>query len=316
MHAMKPLLFRTAYDSSDIDEEDLSEWVPTERRGPKHKKVQAKAKKQRNVIRSRKDDLQMSVSTVKMSPSMHAVDAAKGVIWNSFLDRTWSLSGASISSIFCLGDWLRPPTEGDRLEREHCIFHRLMRSRLWHSSSHAMSLDPEFASARVKWLDFGSVENILGFRYLKGYKIRYDRTQWCQRSQFWRSGSCPLAMIMQYDGNHLFLCAFVTTVLIIYIYSLLLWKLNTRHFALFCFMSEEQQARASPLMFVSRILLKKTPDRLVHNTERDWEVLILVPWRKDWGVVWLNAWPVWGREHNSSNQRKRNSEVKKIEPGI
>jgi hypothetical protein len=46
-------------------------------------------------------------------------------------------------------------------------------------------------------------------------------------------------------------------------------------------MSEEQQARASPLMFVSRILLKKTPDRLVHNTERDWEVLILVPWRKD-----------------------------------
>ena len=84
MHAMKPLLFRTAYDSSDIDEEDLSEWVPTERRGPKHKKVQANAKKQRNVIRSRKDDLQMSVSTVKMSPSMHAVDAAKGVIWNSF----------------------------------------------------------------------------------------------------------------------------------------------------------------------------------------------------------------------------------------
>lgn len=36
MHAMKPLLLRTAYDSSDIDEEDLSEWVPTERRGPKH----------------------------------------------------------------------------------------------------------------------------------------------------------------------------------------------------------------------------------------------------------------------------------------
>ena len=127
-----------------------------------------------------------------------------------------------------------------------------------------MSLNPEFAcsSPEVKWLDhFGSVENRyflnFGFRYPLLRRLNlYDRTQWCQRSQFWRSGSCALAIIVQYDEIHLFY-ALLSLLFWLVMISLRLCKLNTRHFELFCFTSEEQQARAYPRMCVRRILLKK-----------------------------------------------------------
>ena len=175
----------------------------------------------------------------------------------SFLDRTWSLSGASWC-IYFLFRWLAATSH----------WRRPVGARALHfSPPHEVQVMTFVKSCH----EFGSRVCLFGTSKMTGFRIsgKYPWLSLSQRlqDQIWQDSMVPTVSILKKwlvpFGNDnavrwessIFVrfCHYCFD----YIYSFLLWKLNTRHFALFCFMSEEQQARASPLMFVSRILLKK-----------------------------------------------------------